>query len=231
MDLTGNKKPAIISVGVGGHYPIGVDRLERSLYYEGWAGDMFFWRGKYPNDCPEHGGVHQYNFKVYAFRELFNVGYKVVVWADSSFFAVKNPMPIFDYVNENGIYFFKSGYSLAETTTDLLLNYAELDRETLKDVSEFATGLVGINYDNPLGKEFFDTWEKYMNAGLFGGNRWHDDNDSKHPLFRFSRQDQSCASVILYKMGITTCGEDKDWVAYKNTSHNPDKVIFFIGGI
>jgi len=231
MDLTGVKKPAIISAGIGGHYVAGIDRLERSLYYEGFAGDMKFWRNEYPDGCPEHGGDGQYNFKPFCFREMFNDNYKVVCWMDASLFCVKNPMPLFDYVNVNGLYFFKSGYSLAETATDKLLNYAGVTREELINVSEFATGLVGINIDNPNGKKFFEQWEEYRAAGMFGGSRFHDTNDSQHPTFKFSRQDQSAASMILYKMGIKTAGEDKDFQAYKDTGHNPKEVLFFIGGL
>lgn len=233
MDLTNTIKPIIISAGIGGHYVAGIDRLERSLLYEGWAGDMKFWRNEYPFGCPEHKGDGQYNFKPHCFNESFLLGRKVVVWADASFWCVRNPMPLFDYVNENGIYFFKSGYLLAETATDRLCYYAGVTREELIEnkVSEFATGLVGINIDNPKGKMFFDSWHQYMQDGMFGGNRAHDENDSQHPIFKFSRQDQSAASMILYKMGITTCGEDKDFQAYKGTGHNPDKILFFIGGI
>ncbi len=232
MDLIGKRKPIIISAGIGGHYVAGIDRLERSLYFEGWAGDMRFWRNEYPFGCPPHGGDGQYNFKVYCFDEQFLNDYKVCLWADASFWAVKNPMPIFDYINEHGLYFFKSGYSLAETATDRLLEYAGIkDREELKDISEFATGLVGINIDNPLGQDFFSQWKQYMKDGMFGGNRFHDTADSPHPMFRFSRQDQSAASMILYKMGIKTCGEDRDYQAYKDTGHYPDKVLFFIGGL
>lgn len=231
MDLTGERKPAIISAGIGGHYVAGIDRLERSLYYEGWAGDMKFWRNEYPIGCPEHGGDGQYNFKPFCFNEMFSQSYKIVCWMDASFFCVKNPMPLFDYVNDNGIYFFKSGYSLAETATDRLLNYAGVTRDELVDVSEFATGLIGINIDNPKGKEFFSQWHQYMMDGMFGGNRIHDLNDSADSRFKFSRQDQSAASIILYKMGITTAGEDRDLQAYKNTEHNPEKVLFFIGGL
>jgi len=231
MDLTDGVKPILISAGIGGHYVAGIDRLERSLYYEGWAGDMKFWRNNYPDGCPEHGGDGQYNFKPFCFKEVFNDGYKVAVWADASFWCVKNPMPLFDYVNEFGLYFFKSGYSLAETATDRLLSVAGVSREALYDVPEFATGLVGINIENPKGKEFFTKWEEYREAGLFGGNRVHDLNDSLHPKFRFSRQDQSAASMILHKMGITTCGEDRNYQAYKDTGHNPKEVLFFIGGL
>lgn len=230
MDLTTNPKPLIISVGVGGHYVAGIDRLERSLMFEGWGGDMRFWRS-YPEGCPEHGGVHQYNFKPHAFNLMFLAGYRVVVWADSSFWAVKNPMCLFDFVNENGLYFFKSGYSLAETATDRLCEYGGVTRDELVNVSEFATGLVGINIDNPIGKCFFENWYKYMQDGMFGGNRVHDEADSKDPRFRFSRQDQSAASMILHKMGITTCGEDRNYQAYKNTNYDKDKILFFIGGL
>ena len=231
MDLTNVVKPILISAGIGGHYVAGIDRLERSLYYEGWAGDMKFWRNEYPAGCPEHGGDGQYNFKPFCFREMFNEGRKVVVWADASFFCVRNPMPLFDYVNEHGLYFFKSGYSLAETATDKLLSVGGVSREELYDVPEFATGLIGINIENPKGKEFFTKWEEYREAGLFGGNRVHDLSDSQHPKFRFSRQDQSAASMILYKMGITTCGEDKNFQAYKDTGHDPKNILFFIGGL
>jgi hypothetical protein len=231
MDLSNGNKPILISAGIGGHYVAGIDRLERSLIYEGFAADMRFWRNEYPFGCATHEGNGQYNFKVHCFNEVFLMGKKVAVWADASFWCVKNPMPLFDYINDNGLYFFKSGYSLAETATDKLLDYAGVTREELVNVSEFATGLVGINIENPLGKEFFNNWKKYMEDGMFGGNRVHDLNDSHHPLFKFSRQDQAAASMVLYKMGITTAGEGKDFQAYKNTGYNPSKILFFIGGI
>lgn len=231
MDLTNSPKPTILSVGVGGHYAAGVERLERSLMYEGWGGGMRFWKNEYPLGCPPHGGDGQYNFKPHAFQEVFDSGVKVALWCDASFWAVRNPMPIFDYVNEHGLYLFKSGYSLAETATDRLCASAGVSRDVLENVSEFATGLVGINIENPKGKEFFTRWKENMEAGLFGGNRVHDLNDSQDPRFKFSRQDQSSASMVLYQMGITTCGEDMDFQAYKNTNYNPDKVIFFIGGL
>lgn len=230
MDLT-NKKACIISCGVAqGHYHVGIDRLSKSLNFVGWAGETIL-RKEYPPNSPEHGGDYQYNFKVWAFQEAFDLGFEVVLWCDSSLYAVENPMPIFDYINVNGIYCFKSGYSLSETATDKLLQYAGVTREELVDVSEFATGCLGINILNPNGKEFFQRWKDGMVAGMFGGNRVHDTNDSQHPTFRFSRQDQSMSSMALYQMGIKTCGETEDFVAYKDTGYNPNKIIFFVGGI
>jgi hypothetical protein len=229
LDLTTNKA-CIISCGIEGHYGVGVDRLARSLNFVGWGGHTMFWKD-YPKGCPPHVGEYQYAFKVWAFEEAFAAGYTVVLWADASLYAVQNPMPIFDYVNEHGLFFFKSGYSLAQTATDNLLNTEKVNRDELINVSEFATGLVGINIENPKGKEFFKRWKYAMEWGLFGGNRVHDLADSGDPRFLFSRQDQSCASMVLHKMGIKTAGEDRDWVAYYSTKHNPERVIFFIQGL
>ena len=229
MDLTG-VKPTIINCSVGGWYGAGADRLQRSLIYEGFGGDIRIYKD-YPAGCPAHEGDGQYNFKPYCFKEAFDSGVKVAIWADASMWCIKNPMPLLDYVNDNGIYFFKSGYSLAETATDRLLEYAQVTREELVDVSEFATGLVGINIDNPMGKYFYEQWYQYMQDGMFGGNRVHDLRDSTHPMFKFSRQDQSAASMILYKMGVITAGENQDFQAYKGTPYNHDKCLFFIGGL
>lgn len=224
MELT--HKPCIISCGIGAGYAAGIDRLADNLRYHGWLGDTMFWKD-YPEGCPKHEGVGQYNFKVFAFNEAFRRGYKVVLWLDASFYPLKDPMPIFDYINESGLYFFKSGYPLSATAPDSLL--MGRNREDFVDVPEFATGAVGINIDNPKGASFFWSWERLMRSGYFGGNRVHDETDSKHPLFKFSRQDQSAASMVLHGMGITDAGHEKEWVSYY--PNHTESTIFFIKGI
>lgn len=228
MENIGNA--CIISLGYGGWYGQGVSRLERSLVFQGWAGEILTWKNELPVGCPNPND-YPYAFKVYAFEEAFKRGHRCVLWADASFWAVSNPVKIFDYISDNGLYFFKSGYMLAQTATDRLCEYAGVQREQIAEVSEFATGLIGINIDNPNGAEFFHRWRRQMLDGMFLGNREHDEADSKHPLFKFSRQDQSSASMVLHQMGIKTAGEDRDWVAYKNTNFDPERVIFFIEGL
>jgi len=227
MDLT-NNKPCIISCGIGGHYTASIDRLANSVQWHGWPGSTIFWKD-YPEGCPKHEGSGQYNFKIFSFREAFKRGHNVVLWVDSSLYAIKDVMPIFDYINDNGIFLFKSGYPLSATTTDAFLSFKGITRESLIDVPEFATGAVGIRIDNPIGNEFFIRWEAYMKWGFFCGNRVHDPLDSTHPLFKFSRQDQTACSMALHDMGITTAGEDKNWVSYY--PNHTESTIFFIKGI
>lgn len=226
MDLS--RRPCIVSVGVGNAYRFGVDRLERSLLHHGWAGCTKFWRD-YPKDCPAHRGDDQYNFKLYAMIEAFEEGSEVVLWCDSSLYAIKDPTPIFDYIVDHGIYFFKSGYPLSATATDKLLGYAGEIREDLVEVPEFATGCVGIDLRHEVGRTFFTEWMRYMRDGMFGGSRFHNPADSKHPLFKFSRQDQSAASIVLHKMGIKEAGHEKEWVSYYPTE--TENTILFVKGI
>ena len=230
MDLTG-VKPLIINAGVGGWYKAGSERLERSLLYHGYSGDMLFWRDEYPPNCPPHN-ENPYAIKIYAFREAFKRGYKVVMWLDCSFWAIKNPMPIFDIINEHGNFAFRSGYNCAQTVPDNLLAAVGISRDEAEQIPETATGIVGINIDNPEGKKVFEYWEDFCDAGFFKNNRSHDLNDSKDPRFLHARQDQSAYSMALYKAGVSF--NYLDYVSYyehSNPLKNSDKAYFFIGGI
>jgi hypothetical protein len=230
MDLT-DKKPAIINVGVGGWYKAGSERLERSLIFNGYPGDMLFWRNEYPPGSPSHSD-NPYAFKIYAFKEAFKRGYKVVVWLDCSLWAIQNPMPVFDIVADKGLFAFRSGYNCAQTCSDKLLAAAGISRDEAEKIPETATGIVGINIDNPDGRMVFDIWAYYCESGLFKNSRYHDENDSKDPRFLFGRQDQSAFSIALYKAGVSFLYED--YVAYYkggNTGMDSMKCIFYIGGL
>lgn len=223
-----NRRPCIISVGIGEGYSFGVDRLQGSLIHHGWTGETMFLKD-YPLGCPKHEGDWQYAFKVFAFREAIKKGYRIILWCDSSLYPIRDPMPIFDYCADNGIFLFKSGYPLSTTATDRMLDAWEEKRENLTEVPEFATGCVAIDFDSLKGQKFFLLWEHSMEVGLFGGNRVYDPKDSLHSLFKFSRQDQSAASMVLHKMGITEAGHEKRWVSYY--PHEEPTTIFFVKGL
>ena len=226
-----HNKPCIISVGVGGWYSHGIDRLERSLIFNGYAGDMIFWRDEYPENCPSHKD-NPYAFKIYAFREAFKRGYKIVGWADCSFWAIQNPIPLFDIVNDKGNFGFRSGYNCAQTCSDALLKESGITRDEAEKLPETATGLVLFNIENPDGKKVFDNWADLCDKGLFKNSRIHDIMDSRDERFLFGRQDQSAYNMALYKAGVSFNYED--YVAYYNgsqTGYNKKKCIFFIGGI
>ena len=230
MDLT-TTKPLIINCGIDGWYKAGSERLEKSLIFHGYGGDMLFWRNEYPPGSPSHAD-NPYAFKIYAFREAFRRGYKIVCWLDCSFWAIKNPMEIFDIIVDQGVFAFKSGYNCAQTCSDHLLDAAEMTRDEAEQLPEIATGIVGLNISNPDGKKVFDTWADYCDRGLFRNSRTYNPSDSTDPRFMFGRQDQSAFSIAVHKNKISF--DYQDFVAYYNngqTGYDPQKCVFFIGGL
>ena len=223
MDLT-NNKAVIICAGIGGWYSAGVRRLERTLNFEGWGGGIITWT-KYPINCPTHEEMPYY-MKIAAFEEAIRQGYTHILWVDASFFAVNNPMKMFDIINEQGFWFFSSGYNLAQSVNDTALNFVGKTRDEAEQQTEWASGCVGINMENPNGKNLYEKWKFYMDSGLSKGSRLHD-NQSADARFLFHRQDQSCLNLAIWDLGLKN-DRVEDMVSYKGTGYNSDKIIFFI---
>jgi hypothetical protein len=226
MELS-NARPVIISAGIGGWYAKGVERLERSLNFTGWAGDTLTWKDIHPPGSRRHDDVPYY-FKIAAFEWALYRQYTHILWVDASFWAIKNPMPIFDLFYSKGFYMFRSGYNMAQTISDRALHFLDITRDDIEPYPEYASGAVGINFENPDGRALYKLWKEYMDRGLSIGSRLHD-KQSEDPRFLFHRQDQSCLSLAMLKLGLSI--DEPDYVAYYNTGHDPEKCIFFINGI
>lgn len=230
MDLT-NSRPIIICESLGGWYGAGQDRLKTSLIHHGYAGDFLFYKNEYPPNSPSHED-NPYAFKIYGIREAINRGYKTLIQIDSSFWCIKNPMPLFDIIIDNGIFAFRSGYNCAQTCPDNLLNDVGISRDEAEQIPETATGIVGLHMDNPNAKLVFDYWADFCDRGLFKNSRTHNPEESSDARFLHGRQDQSAFSMALYKAGVQL--NYVDYVAYYNNGnpgYNPDKCYFFIGGL
>jgi len=229
MDLTQNKA-VIISAGVGGWYPAGIRRLVRTLNFEGWGGAILTWED-YPPGCPRHDDVPYY-MKISAFEQAIQMGFNHILWVDSSFWAIKNPMPIFDLISDKGVVGFRTGYNMAETSSDAALAHFGFTRDEAELLPEIASGLCGLRLDNPNGQKVYELWKDAMDLGLSKNSRTHDINDSADPRMKFARQDQTLWALAIHKCGLNV--DDADYVSYYNGGnpvYNKEKCIFFIGGI
>lgn len=222
-------KAVIISAGIGHWYGQGVRRLERSLVYNGWPGEILTWKDDYPPNSHSHEN-YPYYFKIAAFEEALRRGFSHVLWCDASMWAVKNPIQLFDLFNDQGYYFFSSGYNLAQSVNDAALDAVGISRDDAEGATEWASGLIGINFDNPDGQALYRTWKEYMDMGLSRGVKYQNKDESKDPRFLAHRQDQSCLSLAAHKLGLTN-ERGLDHVAYKSTNYNPEEIIFFIEGL
>ena len=227
MDLT-NNKICIISAGIGYWYAKGVERLERTLNYNGFPGDIITWKDCYPPNSHIHNEVPYY-FKIAAFEWALYRGYTHILWCDASFCAIRNPIPLFDLINDQGYYMFSICYNVAQTVNDTALFHLNITRDEVEPFTEWASGCVGFNFANPDAKNIYKLWKDYMDAGLSKGGRLHD-NQSNDPRFKFHRQDQSCLSLAMFQLKLRN-ERGLDYVAYYGTNHNPDEVLFFIQGI
>lgn len=221
-------KAVIISAGIGGWYAQGVRRLERSLIFEGWGGNILTWKDDYPPNSHRHEDFPYY-MKIAAFEEALRQGYTHILWVDASFWAVNKPDKMFDIINDQGYYFFSSGYNLAQSVSDRALEYVGLSRDVAEGVNEWASGCVGINFNNDDGKNLYNRWKQLMDAGMSKGSRLHD-NQSLDPRFLFHRQDQSCLSLAIWEHGLKN-EKGLDMVSYKGTGFSENDIIFFIGGL
>ena len=215
----------IVSAGAEHWYPQGVARLERSLIYHGWGGAMLLYKD-YPKGCPSHS-ESMYAIKIYALREAVSRGYRKILWCDASTWAVKNPKPVFDFVNEKGFWAFHTGYNLVQTASDKLLSYCNLNNDDVANFPEHASGLFALNLDNPDGNFIWNYWNELFDAGLFNGSRQHD-NQSADPRFLFYRQDQTCLNMALYKIGLVN-KKSLFWGQYYPSTD--ERVIFFNQGM
>lgn len=228
--MTG-QRPLFICTGNGNWYGAGVDRLERSLIHHGSAADFLFWKNEYPPNSPLHEH-NPYAFKVAGCREAIRRNYKIFIHIDASFWAIQNPDKLFDIVSEHGNFGFRTGYNCAQVCPDNLLAAAGISRDEAEEIPETATGIIGFNIDNPKGKEVFNTWADYCDAGLFINSRTHNPLESTDPRYLFGRQDQGAYNMALHKAGVRFLYEDL--VAYYNggnPGYNPEKCLFFIGGL
>lgn len=160
--------------------------------------------------------------------EAFRRGYKNVMWLDASFWPVKNPIELFDTIGDNGVYTFRTGYNLAQTCSDAALTFADITRDEAEQMPEYASGMVGLNIDNPDGSFCFEFWKRAMENGLFINSRHKSSIDSIDPRFMHARQDQSMWALAVNKRGLNIQNDDR--VAYYSTNFDPDKLIFFIQG-
>jgi hypothetical protein len=214
-------KECIISCGVGGWYPKGIDRMGDSLKKVEFKGD-FVGMKELPKGSPTHQ-ENPYAFKIYAIKEAVRFSYKKIMWCDCSLYAVKNPLSLF----HQNIFGFHTGFNVANTATDVVLNETGLTRDEAEMIPEIATGCIGLDFNTQIAKKAFNLWADYMKAGLFKNSRYHS-GQSKDKRFMFARQDQTMWSIALHKLGVSLPQTDN--VIY-HESPNKKNAIFIVHGL
>lgn len=217
-------KPIIINAGIGKWYPRGSQRLHKSFIEQGFDGEYNIW-----DRWPEWNGPKEsiYEVKAAALEHAINNGFRQIIWADSSVWAIKPVQPFVDYIMEHGYWFGQSGYRLSETATDKQLEHFQVDRDWADSKPDCASGLFGLNLDDSRAMLFAEMWIQSARIGAFAGGRGHE-GQSQDPRFKFGRQDQSAAGIILAKLGMPL-SLWSDFAAFK--WEDGEKAIFACEGM
>jgi hypothetical protein len=208
-----------------GWYKRGSDRLHNSLVHHGYSGDVIITNGFANHNYDMSCG---YNVKAAALEEAINKGYTHILWLDCSVFCIKNPAPLFDVINHEGIYFWKSGYNCAQTCNDRILEYFGVDRNDAEKMGDCSTSQFGLNLNNPVAREFAERFLQACKDGMAIGSRFHD-NQSSDPRFLFHRNEQSIASLLIGLMGLKMYDPAIYSIYYQ--PEMPESVIFPMQGL
>lgn len=150
-----------------------------------------------------------YGFKISAIRKCIDAGYKRVLWADTSMFAVKSVQPVFDSIRTNGYFFHRSLHNLSEWCNDFTLSYFGITRDELLDYKMVHGGLIGFDFDNEISISIFNKLEQAMYAGCFKGD-W-----TNH------RHEMATLSCILYQSKVNILITPNEEVLQFTGVYNP----------
>ena len=197
-EIRATLKPILVNAGIGGWYQKGSTRLQQSFVEHGFEGAYNIW-DRWPTWNYSKDSI--YAVKAAAMEHAMKAGFRTLIWADCSIWALRPVKPFLDEVEVKGYWIGQSGYKASETATDAQLEYFGLTRDEVDLIPDCASGLFAVNLDHEKPRQFLETWIQAAKDGAFGGSRGHD-GQSADPRFKFGRQDQSAASCILGKLGM-----------------------------
>jgi len=141
-------------------------------------------------DSPSHSDI-PYAFKPYAIKKVKDMGYDIVLWADSPVYPVKKLENIFNILNDKKILLVDNvGWSIASYTNDNCLELLNFSREEAEKTKMVMACFMSFDFTNELTNKLFDEYYYHATTGAYNGE-W-----SNH------RHDQSVISILAVKYGV-----------------------------
>ena len=203
---------AIVTYGDRGTFPAGVERQGKA---HALVRTTIQWLPMYQLPADYKRFRERRNlFKLYAMREAHRAGFTSVMWWDSSIWAVRDPVPAFDALEEHGVYLLNLGEINGVWTNDVCLNIMGVTREEAMQQLQVISGFWGVNFNDPRGKALFDEMWEHAHAKVspYDGPKFAEWMPEKHrwgigwvsndKRVRGHRSDQSVLSCIAYRDGL-----------------------------
>jgi len=183
------------------NYPQGIQRLVKTISDSDYKGHVYYRIGGWPNTA--NGGLDSidipYGFKLCAFKEVQKLGYKRVLWMDASIIPVAKLNSIFsNMIKKQGYFVQANTHTVGKYMNEKCANAFGLTKKDTDAMLSCSSAVIGIDFENEKGKEFFEAWDKI----------------SQNPDASLSgRPDQNLISILLHQLGMTNFAPARTLVA------------------
>jgi len=226
------EKKCIINFSDNARYILGQNRLLESLKNTGYTGDVFVENNEKNIHFKSHKEIN-YGFKAGMINKVKNLGYRYVLWIDSSVYAGKDVSPIFDYIEKNGYFVlqYDEGVSTSgEWCCDTALVPLQITREESFEIPHAYATVFGLDLKKHSG--FFDEYLRLAEEGTaFNGDWYNRENQcSFDPRVKGHRHDQTVMSVLMWKMGMRnwiTKNTVKDFTNFYNYKESKESILIY----
>ena len=157
-----------------------------------FRGHLLYRIGGWPNmeaGCLGHCDV-PYAFKVCAFKEALELGYKKVLWLDALVEPLQDLTPVFDRIEKQTCTYRYSFYPFKDYVTQEILDDFQLTFEEVKNYSHIAGGILGFNFKSKIAVTFL--------------NEWHDSVERKKSFYT-NFAEMLPLSILLHKYHLDDC--------------------------
>lgn len=151
-------------------YLKGQERQRESCHRFGC--DYMHWTAEYPMGSPQH--LEQpYAFKIHALEaareQVMRKTNRVVIWADSFSWLIRDPKPLVDEAQQKGVVLWGGGAPLSRFCSDDGLAILDLSRDRAQDIELLAGSVFLFDFAKTLAHEVFAELKELYARGLIYG--------------------------------------------------------------
>lgn len=163
-----------------------------------------------------------YEFKVHAIEAASKYD-PVVLWCDSSLWRVGNLSIIENIIINDGYFMTECGHWVGDWCNQFTRDYFKLTEDEAKvpgGLFMFSAGLLGLNFDYHIARNYFSQWKQSALYGCFRGD------------YRDHRHDQTAGSIIAQRLGMKyqRGGQHMSYIGPGYNTPEPSS-IFYLQGI
>lgn len=179
-------------------------------------------------NAPAHPEV-PFGFKPPAMLQAMDMGYRYLLWADSSILPVAPMTLAFDIIAEAGYLFCMCGWKSGEWMCDSSLDIMKLTRDEAMEMNQLMGGIQGLDIGFPVAYDYLRRWDKAMREGAFHGPLTNENKQaSSDPRCLGHRNDQSVGSVIAHRLGMCDFRSGVALYDATGTAPRPESTLFLV---